>query len=107
MPRVILCMCVTLLASSSLSGTFFCVTTHTLSAPRTASDVRATDFTALNAYSTCGTSSAAREARRGWRCCGSCLEQSPFGREDGDVPGRGEAGVSRWPRAAAGEARRS
>ena len=52
MPRVTLCMCVTLLASSSLSGTFFWVTTHTQSAPRTASDVRATLFTALKAYST-------------------------------------------------------
>jgi hypothetical protein len=65
MPRVILCMCVTLVASSSLSGTFFCVTTHTASAPRTASDVRATLFTALNAYSTCEGAShaAAREMR--------------------------------------------
>jgi hypothetical protein len=52
MPRVTLCMCVTLAGSSSLSGTFFCVTTHTASAPRTASVVRATDLTALNAYST-------------------------------------------------------
>ena len=40
------------LASSSLSGTFFCVTTQQLSAPRTPTDVSPGSFVALKAYST-------------------------------------------------------
>jgi len=39
-------MCVMLVGSSSLSGTFFCVTIQTLSFPRTAIPVKPADFTA-------------------------------------------------------------
>lgn len=49
---VILNICVTHVGSTSLSGTFFCVTTTTESAPRTAMDVSPAAFTALKAYST-------------------------------------------------------
>ena len=37
--------------SGEHTGTFFCVTTHTLSLPRTAMLVTPLDLTALNAYS--------------------------------------------------------
>lgn len=50
-PMRTLKMCVMLLASMSLSGTFFWVTTTTQSLPRTPMLVMPAAFTALKAYS--------------------------------------------------------
>ena len=105
-------MCVTLLGSISLSGTFFCVTTATLSFPRTPMLVMPEDLTALKAYSAsdqqCSVSSLCllhaalsymyilahlEKYKSACKCpfCKRCrrltnLEKASLGAEDGDVP---------------------
>ena len=85
------------------TGIFFCVTTHTLSLPRTPMDVIPTDLIALNAYSARHGKRNGTSANR--RCAHACgapgsdggaseatgtrrrtdLVQATLGAEDGDV----------------------
>ena len=85
------------------TGIFFCVTTHTLSLPRTPMDVIPTDLIALNAYSARHGKRNGTSANR--RCANACgapgsdggaseatgtrrrtdLVQATLGAEDGDV----------------------
>ena len=71
------------------TGIFFCVTTHTLSLPRTPMDVIPTDLIALNAYSV-----KAREGERGrQRRGGSCTRAGRSDPTEGRArrPGYGDA----------------
>ena len=78
-------MCVTVSATMSLSGTFFCVITTALSSPRMPMLVTAPLLMALNAYSATSTHNPAptqptRQRRGCVACSARAHEQHPAGR---------------------------
>jgi hypothetical protein len=85
------CWCVVGDAPMRRSGTFFCVTTATLSLPRTATDVRPSLYAALKAYSICAGERPAsfRQPRLVRVGSGGPSQQAPRERAPATAEGRG------------------